>query len=80
MPVTIRKDGTVKVSGGVGFGPMQALFDAVVNAVSRWKFKPYSVDGQPVEFAYKVRYRAGGAFVPSYERKNPAEPSSITAQ
>jgi len=71
VPIIIRKDGTVKVSGGVGPGPGQALFDAVVNTVGKWKYKPYLVDGVPVEAAYTVRYRVDGKpFVPSYERKD----------
>lgn len=70
VPVIIRKDGTVKVTGGVGPGRGQALFDAVVIAVGKWKYKPYLVDGAPVEAAFTVRYRVDGKpFVPSYERR-----------
>ena len=70
VPVIIRKDGTVKVSGGVGPGRQQVLFDAVSSAVSKWKFKPYMVDGQPVDTEYTVRYPIDGKpFVPSYERR-----------
>jgi hypothetical protein len=42
-----------------------------VNTVGKWKYKPYLVDGVPVEAAYTVRYRVDGKpFVPSYERKD----------
>jgi hypothetical protein len=70
VPVVIRKDGTVKVTGAVGTGRGQGLYDAVVNAVGKWKFEPYLVDGAPVEAAFTVRYHVDGKpFVPSYERK-----------
>jgi hypothetical protein len=49
--------------------------DAIKNAISLWKYKPYIVDGQPVEVGYSVAYIVDGKpFVPSYNR--PAPPTS----
>lgn len=68
-PIVIRKDGSVRVEGRVGAGPMQAIFDSLITAVNRWRFQPYLIDGQPVEVEYRVQYAVDGKpFVPSYER------------
>ncbi|MFP5236849.1 MAG: hypothetical protein ACLGSD_13185 [Acidobacteriota bacterium] len=68
MPVIIHKDGSVKVEAGSPLGIPEAVFDALTNAVNRWKFKPYLIDGQPVEVEYHVQYSVDGKpFVPSYE-------------
>jgi hypothetical protein len=48
---------------------MQDVTDAVDNAVSRWKYKPYLVDGSPIDVQYTVMYLIDGKpFVPSYGR------------
>jgi Thioredoxin-like len=76
--ILIHKDGTVKVeTTSLGFFPQhpQETMDAVSMAVSQWKYKPYIVDGQPVETEYAVVYHLDGKpFVPSYDRPKP--PSS----
>lgn len=80
LPLLIRKDGTVKVrvdQMGAGSISMlmgwQVLKDALVNAVNQWKYKPYIVEGQPIEVAYTVLYPLNGKpFVPAYERPKPA--------
>ncbi len=72
VPVLIRKDGTVKVREDEMGNSYQALRDALVNAISRWKYKPYIVDGEPVQVGYTVRYTLDGKpFVPEYERPKP---------
>jgi thiol-disulfide isomerase/thioredoxin len=72
IPVIIQKDGSVKVPSRTVFAPRQAVFDALSNAISRWKYKPYLVDGEPVEVGYTVTYLVNGKpFVPSYERPKP---------
>jgi hypothetical protein len=69
VPILIRKDGTVKVLPGADINP-QELKDAIQSAIARWKFKPYLVDGQPIEVQYSVAYDLNGKpFVPSYQRK-----------
>jgi hypothetical protein len=70
FPVILRKDGSVKVEAGVMGGPMQYIWDAIDNAVSRWKYQPYSVDGEPVEVEFRVIYNVDGKpFVPQVERQ-----------
>jgi hypothetical protein len=71
VPIVIRKDGSVKVKRG-DIMTYPALADALENAINKWKYKPYVVDGEPVEVAYNVGYRMDGKpFVPSYERPKP---------
>lgn len=76
--ILIHKDGSVKVeSAGTNFLDlnMRNIGESIAFAVSQWKFKPYIVDGQPVETEYGVVYPLDGKpFVPSYDR--PAPPSS----
>jgi hypothetical protein len=68
VSVIVRKDGSVKVSPSPA-GPMQVITDAVSIAVSKWKYKPYLIDGQPVEVRTVIPYVIDGKpFVPSYER------------
>lgn len=71
VSVLIRKDGSVKAesafpnffaSGGAG------LQDSIEMAVNQWKYKPYLVNGQPVEVRSSVVYPLDKKFVPSYER------------
>jgi hypothetical protein len=45
------------------------VLDAVSIAVSKWKYKPYLIDGQPVEVRVNIPYLIDGKpFVPSYQR------------
>jgi hypothetical protein len=68
VPILIRKDGTVKVLPGANITP-QDVKDAIQSAVARWKYKPYLVDGQPIEVQYSVSYVLDGTpFVPSYQK------------
>jgi hypothetical protein len=68
VPIVIRKDGTVKVLPGADINP-QDLKDSIQSAVAKWKYKPYLVDGQPIEVQYSVGYLIDGKpFVPSYQR------------
>ena len=70
FPVIIRKDGSVKVEGGVSGGALQYIWDAVSNAVGRWKYEPYLVEGQPVEVEFRVIYNVDGKpFVPVVGRQ-----------
>ncbi|HVC48453.1 MAG TPA: thioredoxin family protein [Terracidiphilus sp.] len=70
----IQKDGSVKVRGIAGFIPpiiyqtSQQLSDAISNAVKKWRYRPYLVDGQPVDVAYSIPYIVDGKpFVPVYD-------------
>jgi hypothetical protein len=64
----VRKDGSVKVMPSPA-GPMQPVQDAVSLAVSKWKYKPYLIDGRPVEVRVNIPYLIDGKpFVPSYQR------------
>ncbi len=72
VPVIIHKDGTVKARNEDTSFWSRDLKDALVRAIDKWKFKPYLVDGQPVEIAWTVVYIIDGKpFVPSYERTEP---------
>ncbi|HEX8812748.1 MAG TPA: energy transducer TonB [Terracidiphilus sp.] len=65
----VRKDGSVKVTTPAAGPLLQPVMDAVSVAVSKWKYKPYLVDGQPVEVRVNIPYVVDGKpFVPSYER------------
>jgi hypothetical protein len=72
IPIIIHKDGTVKARNeDVSFWS-QDLKDALVRAIDKWKFKPYLVDGQPVDVAWTVVYIVDGKpFVASYDRTEP---------
>jgi hypothetical protein len=49
---------------------MQNLWDAISNAVSRWKYEPYVVGGEPVEVEFRVIYNVDGKpFVPVVQRQ-----------
>ncbi|MGA2251668.1 energy transducer TonB [Terracidiphilus sp.] len=73
----IRKDGSVKALTPAT-GPLQPVLDAVSIAVSKWKYKPYLIDGQPVEVRVNISYLIDGKpFVPSYQRAGQA-PGSHT--
>jgi hypothetical protein len=75
LPVVIQKDGSVKIDKETT--PMMSqntnnLLDSVEIAVSRWKYKPYLLDGQPVEVGIMIVYPLDGKpFVPSYDRPKP---------
>ncbi len=78
IPIIIRKDGSVKAKNEDATSWNQNLKDALVTAIDKWKYKPYLVDGQPVEVAWTAVYIIDGKpFVPSYER---AEPQVAPAQ
>lgn len=78
IPIIIHKDGTVKARNEDTLIWSQDLKDALVRAIDKWKYKPYLVDGQPVELAWTVVYIIDGKrFVPSYER---SEPQAAPAQ
>jgi len=71
VPVVVQKDGSVKVIPHEGWPAAQ--YDAVVDAVKKWKYKPYLVDGQAVEVETNIQYVADGKpFVPSYQRPKAA--------
>jgi hypothetical protein len=78
IPITIHKDGTVKARNDDTSLWSQDLKDSLVTAINKWKYKPYLVDGHPVEVAWTVVYVIDGKpFVPSYER---TEPQTVPAQ
>jgi hypothetical protein len=77
MAILIHKDGSVNARTGEVYVLNQGLRDALVSAVDKWKYKPYLIDGQPVELATTVFYVLDGKpFVPSYERPKDAVPSA----
>ncbi|MGA3345206.1 MAG: thioredoxin family protein [Terracidiphilus sp.] len=71
IPIVIKKDGSVKADQKGIYPPIQSIREVSESALNRWKYKPYLVDGQPVEVAFSVHYVIDGKpFVPSYERPN----------
>jgi hypothetical protein len=71
IPAIIQKDGSVKVIPHEAWN--QAQVDAVQDAVRKWKYKPYVVDGQPVEVETIISYETDGKpYVPSYARPKAA--------
>ena len=73
----VRKDGSVKTLTPAT-GTLQPVLDAISIAVSKWKYKPYLIDGQPVEVRVNIPYLIDGKpFVPSYRRAGQA-PGSYT--
>lgn len=79
VPVFIQKDGTVKLQRrNVSVeGPFRKVEEAVYDAVEKWRFQPYLVDGQPVEADYYVPYPIDDKpFVPSYQQ-TPAPGSDL---
>ncbi|HEU5351780.1 MAG TPA: thioredoxin family protein [Terracidiphilus sp.] len=80
VPVIIRKDGSVKIAEGAPFSQYQALEDAMSNAISRWKYQPYTVDGTPVDVSYQIPYVVDGKpFVPVYDLPKPQPGDFSTA-
>jgi len=65
VPILIKKDGSVKV---ITREMMAAppVVDAAELAINHWKYKPYLVDGQPIEVGFTVHYNLDKPFVPSY--------------
>jgi protein TonB len=53
LQALISKDGTIADLRPIS-GP-QVLSDAAMNAVKRWRFKPYLVNGKPVEVQTNIR-------------------------
>jgi len=69
--ILIQKDGSVKVERSFPnfFAPGSGLQDSIEMAVNQWKYKPYLVNGQPVEVRSSIVYQLDKKpFVPSYER------------
>jgi hypothetical protein len=66
VPIVIKKDGSVKVDTRAMIWVEQPVKDAAELAINRWKYKPYLVDGQPVEVGFTVHYNLDKPFVPSY--------------
>jgi hypothetical protein len=80
VPVILQKDGTVKINhDGPRGWVRQDVVDAVARAVVKWKYKPYLLDGQPIEVGFSVQYVVDGKpFVPSYNRPKAAQaPAAI---
>jgi hypothetical protein len=75
VPIVIKKDGSVKVDTKGIIPPDQPVKDAAELAINHWKYKPYLVDGQPVEVGYTVHYNLDKPFVPSYNSPK-AKPAS----
>jgi len=72
VPILIRKDGSVKPNPEKQQMWPPDLIDAIELALAKWKYKPYLVDGQPVEVEIVVSYNVDGKpFVPSYDRPKP---------
>ena len=74
IPVILQKDGSVKINHDAPKGWVREdVVDAVARAVVKWKYKPYLLDGQPIEVGMSVQYVVDGKpFVPSYNRPKPA--------
>jgi len=78
VPVRISKEGSVKVIRGQPYYAHQQLIDSIELTVNKWKFKPYLVDGQPVEVGLTIHYVVDGKpFVASYDKPKP--PAIVTA-
>jgi hypothetical protein len=67
VPIVIKKDGSVKVITKEIMAD-DRVKDAAEDAINHWKYRPYLVDGQPVEVGYTVYYNLDKPFVPSYNR------------
>lgn len=74
VPAIIHKDGTVTPRHAASPSPFRDMVDALNIAVAKWKFRPYIIDGEPVEVEYMVVYPLNlKPFVPSYERGDAAD-------
>ena len=73
IPVILQKDGSVKLAQRSPDWTRQDVVDAVKSAVVKWKYKPYLLDGQPIEVGFSILYFVDGKpFVPSYNRPKAA--------
>lgn len=72
LPVVIQKDGSVRIdkeTTPIMTQNTSNLVDSVEIAVAKWKYKPYLVDGRPIEVGLQITYTMDGSpFVPSYEK------------
>ncbi len=78
VPILIKKDGSVKVITR-GMMAEQPVKDAAEDAINHWKYKPYIVNGQPIEVGYTVYYNLDKPFVPSYKTPK-AKPAAAPKQ
>jgi Thioredoxin-like len=70
IPVVIQKDGTVKVLVSNTMPGTLLVKDVIEDAMRKWKYQPYVIDGQVIEVATNLRYQIDGTpFVPEYEQK-----------
>ena len=70
IPAVIQKDGTVKVLSSVAMPGTLPIKDVIEDAMRKWKYQPYVIDGQVIDVATTLRYQIDGTpFVPEYERK-----------
>lgn len=68
--VVIHKDGKVTVIRKEA--PSVAMMDSIEIAAKQWRFKPYLVDGQPVELEYTILFQQNGKpFVPASPQAKP---------
>jgi hypothetical protein len=76
VPVILQKDGSVKINHDAPKGWVrEEVVDAVDRAVVKWKYKPYLLDGQPIEVGMTIQYVVDGKpFVQSYNRPKSALP------
>jgi hypothetical protein len=76
VPVILQKDGSVKINhDGPKDWAREEVVDAVARAVVKWKYKPYLLDGQPIEVGMTIQYVVDGKpFVQSYNRPKSAHP------
>ena len=76
VPVILQKDGSVKINrDGPKDWTREDVVDAVARAVVKWKYKPYLLDGQPIEVGLTIHYVVDGKpFVQSYNRPKNAPP------
>lgn len=74
VKVDIAKDGSVETATLVSGDPQ--LAPAAIQAVKKWKFRPFTTKGQPVEVATQVVV----PFVLPQEQPSPQQPSPDSAQ
>lgn len=78
VPVILQKDGSVKINhDGPKDWAREEVVDAVGRAVVKWKYKPYLLDGQPIEVGMTIQCVVDGRpFVASYNRPKNAQPQA----
>ena len=52
LVITVAKNGHVESAKVISGHPM--LLQAVLDAVKQWEYRPYLIDGKPVEFSTRV--------------------------